>query len=178
MFANCKDRVQARRVTGDSDKRSGERVGAREVDAVLTACRLLVAISAQSLSVVDEEVSVVQLRILVVVASRGSATLSAVAAATGLHVSKASRTCDRMVHADLLFREPDPSDRRSLHLTLTAKGRDVVDAVSRARRAAITPVLRRLPAERRRDLVAALNDFVAAGGEPAETSLWALGWVT
>ncbi len=41
------------------------------LDAVLTASRSLVAISAQSIAAVSEQVDVVQLRVLVVVASQG-----------------------------------------------------------------------------------------------------------
>jgi DNA-binding MarR family transcriptional regulator len=148
------------------------------MDAVLAACRLLVAITVQSLATVEDEVNVTQLRILVVVASRGVTTLSELATATGLHLSSASRICDRMVHDGLLVRADDPDDRRSLRLTLTDRGADVVGRVARARRDAIKPVLARMSRQRRAELVSLLEEFTAAGGEPADTHLWALGWAT
>lgn len=119
-----------------------------------------------------------QLRILTVVASRTGTTLSELAAATGLHLSRASRACDRLVDQDLLDRQDDPDDRRSLRLTLTDQGHQVVAQVAEARRNAVTPALRRMPAGDRRVLVDALTRFTDAGDEPAHTELWALGWTT
>ena len=149
-----------------------------DVDAVLVACRLLVAISVRSLAEVEEEVTMAQLRVLVVIVSRGATTLSDLAAASGLHLSSASRVCDRMVHDGLLDRTDDPSDRRSLQLTITDRGADLVARVAQARGAAIGPILRRMTSPRRAELISALNDFTEAGGEPDEIHLWALGWVT
>lgn len=155
-----------------------KRVRVDDVDAVLAACRLLVAISVRSLAEVEEEVTMPQLRILVVLASRGASTLSDLAAASGLHLSSASRVCDRMVHDGLLDRIDDPADRRSLQLTVTDRGADLVARVARARRAAIGPILRRMAPQRRAELISALNDFTETGGEPDEVHLWALGWAT
>jgi DNA-binding MarR family transcriptional regulator len=149
-----------------------------EVDAVLAACRLLVAITAQALATVEEDVSVIQLRILVVLASRGVTTLSELAAASGLHLSSASRACDRMVRDGLLARTDAPHDRRSLQLTLTDRGTALVGRVARARRDAVEPILGRMSAQGSAQLVSLLEDFTAAGGEPSDTHLWALGWAT
>lgn len=154
------------------------RVPKAEVDSVLAACQLLVAISVQSFSTVSDEVTVVQLRILVMLASRGTATLSDVATATGLHVSKASRTCDQMVKLGLLDRASDPYDRRSVRLTPTRAGKDIVNVVTQTRRAAIEPALRKMSRSRREGLVSLLHELTSAAGEPDEPSLWSLGWVT
>lgn len=149
-----------------------------DADAVLAACRLLVGISIRSLATVEDVVTVMQLRILTVIASRQEVTLSALAVATGMHVSRASRACDRMVAEGLLEREDDPDDRRSLRLTLTDHGHQLVSDVAAARRAAVEPALRRMSASRRAELVATLHEFAAAGGEPDEADLWSLGWAT
>lgn len=158
--------------------RTQDRPRTYEVDSVLAACRLLVSISVQSLTAVQDDVNMTQLRILVVVASQGTSTLSDLAAGTGMHLSSASRMCDRLVRDGLLARADDPADRRSLQLTLTARGAAIVGEVARARRRAITPVLRRLDPDRRGALVELLEEFTAAGGEPAHVHLWALGWAT
>lgn len=148
-------------------------------DAVLAACRLLVGISVRSMTTVEDRVNLVQLRILTMLASREPVTLSELAEAVGLHLSRASRACDRLVDAGLVAREDDPADRRSLRLTLTGPGRAIVTEVTRARRAAVQPAVRRLDAAARADLVAALERFTAAaGGEPADADLWAMGWTT
>jgi DNA-binding MarR family transcriptional regulator len=145
---------------------------------VLAACRLLVGISVQSMSSVQDQVNVVQLRILTVIASHDVVTLSELATATGLHMSRASRACDRLAHEGLIAREADPQDRRNLRLTLTGAGAQIVADVAAARRSAVEPALRRMTAPARLALVTALDHLTATAGEPAEPDLWALGWTT
>jgi DNA-binding MarR family transcriptional regulator len=147
-----------------------------EVDAVLRACRVLVALSARSILAVEDVADVVQVRILVVVAAAGSASLGAVAEAAGLHVSRASRLCDRLVSAGLLHRANDPSDRRLLTLTLTQAGREVVESVMDRRREEVSRALARMSRPRRAELVRALDEFAAAGASVTETDLMLLGW--
>src|ERR1700678_2668919 len=53
---------------------------------------------------------------------------------------------DRLASADLVYREPDPSDRRGVLVTLSERGRSVVDA-------ALTDLL-----DREQALLAALSD--------------------
>jgi DNA-binding MarR family transcriptional regulator len=145
---------------------------------VLAACRLLVGISVQSMSAVQDQVNVVQLRILTVIASHDGITLSELAAATGLHISRASRACDRLTAEGLIARAADPEDRRNLQLTLTEAGAKIVAATAAARRKAVEPALRRMTAPARLALVTALEELTATAGEPAEADLWALGWAT
>ncbi len=156
---------------------STQSASAGEVDALLEACRSLVAISVRSLAAVSAQVDIVQLRVLVVVASRGSVSLGEAADATGITLSKASRTCDRLVGMRLLARADDPSDRRTLKLTLTPAGRRIVGRVTQARRDAITPMLDAMSAEQRAVLVVALRQFTARA-EPESRDLWAMGWET
>lgn len=167
--ATSRSRVPVRRTTGE--------VPPDEVDALLDACRALVAISVRSVSAVSDQVDVVQLRILVVIASKKSVSLGEVADATGINLSKASRTCDRLVGRRLVGRDDDPADRRSLRLTLTAAGRRIVRKVMQARRDAIMPMLAAMPAQRRTELVDVLREFTT-GVKPESRDLWALGWET
>lgn len=145
---------------------------------VLAACRLLVAISVQSAEVAADEVSLVELRVLVFAASRSGVTVSQVADAVGLHMSRASRTCERLVRARLLQRAADPDDRRAVRFTLGEDGRRLVDRVAQARRDAVEPALRSMSPAARTRLVAALEEFVDVVGEPRAATLWAMGWVT
>jgi DNA-binding MarR family transcriptional regulator len=149
-----------------------------EADAVMAACRVLVAVSAQSIAAVEGVVDVTQFRALVIVASRDALSLSELADAAHIHLSKASRLCDRMVTMGLLNRADDPTDRRQLTLTLTPAGRQVVRTVMNRRRAAILPILERMSKEGRHKLVSALDEFATAGGELSEPDLWAMGWTT
>jgi DNA-binding MarR family transcriptional regulator len=162
-------------MTGDS-RGDLHPVDDAEVDAVLHACRSLVAISAWSADAVADDVDLVQLRILVFVASRGSASLKSVVEATRLHPSRASRTCDRMVGKGLMTRGADPDDRRSLELRLTPAGERIVRRVRRARRAAITPVLAEMSKDSRADLLRVLDEFATASGVRGDADLSTLAW--
>jgi DNA-binding MarR family transcriptional regulator len=153
-------------------------VTSQELDALLAASRILVAISAQSIAAVDDVVDLTQVRALVVVASRGSVSLGELADAARLHLSTASRMCDRLVAGGLVDRADDPSNRRQLTLSLTKAGNALVQQVMQHRRDALEPILAQLSASRRAQLVSVLQDFAAAGGDPPASDLWAMGWTT
>lgn len=153
-----------------------------EIDALLAACQVLVGISAQSMVAVSDVADLIQVRALVVVAGRGSVSLSELATAMDIHLTRASRLCDRLVLKGLLHREDDPANRRQLILTLTPSGRQVTRTVIQRRRAALGPILtrmtNRLNAQQRTEFTALLRDFSTAAGQPSETDLWAMGWAT
>lgn len=132
----------------------------------MRASRALVGIAAASIGEADGIVTVPQLRVLVIVATRGPQNLAAVAAALQVNPSNASRTCERLIQAGLLHRSESPADRRHIRLTLTVPGKELVDRVTAHRRTAIGRVLRRMPVNERDQLAAALNAFAAAAGEP------------
>ena len=145
---------------------------------MLAACRILVAVAARSIAAVEEEADLLQVRALVVIASRGPVSLGELAQAAGLHLTRTSRLCDRMVHAGLITRAVDPANRRQVILSLTFAGQQVVETVMQRRWAAIEPVLARMTERQRRDLVAALAAFAEAAEEVSERDLWAMGWTT
>lgn len=149
-----------------------------DVEAVLAATRVLVGLSAQSVARLDGEVTLPQLRVLVMVASRPGMNLGAVAAGLGVHPSNATRAVDRLVVAGLLVRSDDPTDRRNLLLELTGAGRALVERMMDDRRAAVGAILERMPPSRRRALVPVLRAFAAAAGETPESAVWSLGWPT
>jgi DNA-binding MarR family transcriptional regulator len=149
-----------------------------EIDAVLTATRVLVAISAQSMAKVENQVTLPQLRVLVVISSRGPQNLNFVAQALGVHPSNATRVCDRLVEAGLIDRSDDPADRRNLVLRLTESGRQLIHTMDQHRRAAIANILSRMLAQQRSSLVPELRAFADAAGEIPDSQAWALGWAT
>lgn len=149
-----------------------------EVDAVMGAARIMVALSARAIAALDEAVTLPQLRVLVMVASRGTLNLAAVAAGLGVHASNATRAVDRLVVAGLLARGDDPTDRRNLLLELTPAGRSLVDGVMEHRRAAVVEILERMPARARRGLAEVLDAFAAAADAVPEDAIWSLGWTT
>lgn len=135
-------------------------------DALLAASRLLVALSARSLARVDESITIPQFRTLVILSTRGPSKVATLASALDVQPSTAARMVDRLVLAGLVDRNPNPESRRELSIELTARGREVVDAVTAHRRGEIAEVVERMPAADRSGLVRALTAFSAAGGEP------------
>jgi DNA-binding MarR family transcriptional regulator len=177
MVATRKSWVDTRAVTAGAPGQD-QAVFEQEADVVMAACRVLVAVSAQSIAAVEDVADLTQFRVLVIVASRTALSLSELADAAHIHLSKASRLCDRMVSQRLLNRADDPADRRQLTLTLTPAGQRLVRTVMNRRRAAILPVLARMSKQHRQELVSALGEFAAASGELAEPDLWAMGWTS
>ncbi|SDG05575.1 DNA-binding transcriptional regulator, MarR family [Lentzea fradiae] len=156
------------------------KVGTNDVDAltdaVLTASRLLVAISARSLAAVEETITLPQFRMLVILDSRGSMRISALAELLDVNPSTATRMIDRLVTTGMVARQSNPATRREVVVELTEEGRRVVRGVSRRRRAAIGRIVAKMPEAERQGLVSALAAFTDAGGEPAVTSADA-GWI-
>jgi len=164
----------AQRRPADTEKPSAE-----QIDAVLRASRALVGIAAASIAAVDDNVTVPQWRVLVMVDTRGPLNLAAVAAGLNVNPSNASRICDRLIKAGLLDRKESPTDRRNITLTLTPDGRRLVTKVVRHRRREITRVLRGMTPDDRDLLATALDRFDDAAGEPtydAVALIWPGGW--
>lgn len=147
-----------------------------EVEVVLRACRVLVAVTARSLAEASEVTDLLHIRALFVVSDQASTSLTELAEAVGIHLTRASRLCDRLVKAGLLHRADDPANRRQVVLRLTPAGREVVATVRRRRADAIAPILAGMSPESRDTLVQALEDFARAAGVVADSDLWALGW--
>lgn len=145
------------------------------VDAVLTASRVLVAVAARSLSDLDEEVTLTQYRSLVVLASRGPQAMTALAEALGVTPPTASRLCERLVRKGLVRRRTDRTDRRQIRVGLTESGRRLVDVVTERRRNEISALLRSVPDDARRSVVAGLQLLADAAGEVPEQD-WSTGW--
>src|SRR5262249_30509625 len=134
--------------------------------AVLTASRLLVAISARSLAAAEGRVTLAQFRMLVVLATAGEVKLIRLAELLAVNPSTAMRMIDRLTTAGLTKRRINPANRRETLLRLTAAGQQIVDESTARRRADIAAIVSRMPADQRGDLIAALHAFSEAGGEP------------
>jgi DNA-binding MarR family transcriptional regulator len=144
-------------------------------DAVLTASRVLVAIAAQSLRGLDNEVTLQQYRTLVVLQSRGPQSLQALASELQVVPSTATRMCDRLVGKGLIRRRGAAGSRREIELSITQEGAALVGRVARERRNQLRRIVREMEPAARSSLVAALEDFARAAGEVPEEQ-WYLGW--
>jgi DNA-binding MarR family transcriptional regulator len=148
--------------------------------AVLTASRLLVAVSARSLAAAEERVTLPQFRLLVLLASHGETNLVTLADRLMVNPSTALRMVDRLADGGFVTRRVNPESRRETLLRLSDAGQQIVDEVTTRRRNEIAAIVARMSARDRAGLVKALNAFADAGGEPSaeeqERDLVPLGW--
>jgi DNA-binding MarR family transcriptional regulator len=149
--------------------------------AVLTASRVLVAVSARSLGAAEERVTLPQFRLLVVLASHGGTKQVTLAESLAVNPSTAMRMVDRLVATGLVSRNVNPSSRREVVLRLTDAGQQIVDEVTRLRRREISAIVAQMPAAARSGLVEALRAFAEAAGEPpagesTDEDVVTLGW--
>ncbi len=148
------------------------------VTAMLTASRVLVAVSARSLADVEDAVTLTQFRTLVVLDGHGEINLNRLADSLDVTPSTAMRMIDRLLTADLVTRRDNPTNRREVLLGLTETGSRLVRQVTAKRRKEITRIVRSMPSHRRDDLIRALREFADAAGEPAPhpDAATALAW--
>lgn len=155
---------------------AGSPVTPDQVHAVMVAAQALVGVAAQGVSEVEGRVTLPQLRVLMLVATRGGLNLGALAQEMGVHPSNASRACDRLVESGLLSRTESTLDRRNLMLELTSDGHALIDELIDHRRTAIATILGQMPEARRRTLASAMLSFAQAADETHAESAWKLGW--
>lgn len=163
-------------MTTATDEPAGSPVTPDQVNAVLVATQALVGVAAQGVSAVEDRVTLPQLRVLMLVATRDRLNLGDLAKAMQVHPSNASRACDRLVEAGLLSRRESTLDRRNLILELTGNGQALIDELIDHRRMVVATILGRLPESRRRTLSSAMLSFAQAADETHASSAWKLGW--
>ena len=134
-------------------------------DAFVTASRALVGVAIRSIEAAPVAVTVPQHRVLVLLAGAGPQAVGRIAQQLGVNPSNATRLCDRLQRLDLVGRAPSAADGRGVLVSITAAGKDLVDAVTAHRRDEITDLLRALPPSRARGAVAALAAFNDAAHE-------------
>lgn len=145
-------------------------------DAVLTASRLLVAISARSISAVADTITLPQFRLLVILHSRGPLKHAALAEQLGVNPSTVSRMVDRLAAVGMVNRQASPTSRREIVVELTADGDRVVRQVTARRRSEIAKIVTKMPVHARQGLVEVLAAFAEAGEEPpASTAFDVIG---
>lgn len=144
-------------------------------EAFVLASRALVAVAARSLGDLDEDVTLPQYRVLVVLRTRGPQRSAELAAHLDVTPSTASRMIERLVRKRLVRRVRARDDRRTVRIHLSEAGQQVVAQVSSRRRAEIEHILQQMPTRGRTALILALRNFATAAGEVPEQD-WALGW--
>jgi DNA-binding MarR family transcriptional regulator len=137
------------------------------IETVLRATQAFVGLALRSLAVAGAPITLPQYRMLAVLDAEGRQNVRDLAAGLGVERSTATRMCTRLVSAGLIDRAEDASDRRAVVISLTPTGREVVAAVTRARRDNVAALLRSLPAARREQLVDLLDEFATLAEKDA-----------
>ncbi len=145
------------------------------IDAVVSASRALVGVAARSIAATGEDVTVVQYRTLVVLASRGPQSLGGLATLVGVTPATATRMCDRLVRKHLITRHTQRGDRRQIRVSLSPRGRQMVDAATEFRRREIRRIIATIAPDEQGLLVRALTDFARAAGEMSDEQ-WLSDW--
>lgn len=139
-----------------------------DITPLMFASRAILAAAVRALESVDSSVSVPQMRVLVLLWTVEPLNLSAVANRLGVNASNASRTCDRLVAAGLVARTEGTRDRRHVSLTMTRRGRTLVDRLMERRERELETIVSRMTEVNREQLMTALVPF----NQAARTDLW------
>lgn len=132
-------------------------------DAVLTASRLLVGVSARSISAVDDSITIPQFRMLVVLYALGPAKLTAVAEILHVNPSHVTRMARRLISANMVEQRVNPATHREAVLVLSETGEQTVTQVAMQQHRHIADIVERMPEQHRAYLVEALEAFSVAG---------------
>ena len=135
---------------------------------LMLASRAVLAAAVRALEGVDPTVSVPQMRVLVLLWTGEPLNLSAVAEGLGVNASNASRTCDRLVTSGLVARTEAAVDRRHVALTLTRRGRTLVERLMERRARELSAIVARMADAERERLMSALVPF----NQAARDDLW------
>jgi DNA-binding MarR family transcriptional regulator len=152
-----------------------EAVEEEVVEALLAVSRVFVGLAARTLAQIDEDVTLPQYRVLVLLVSRGPQRVVDLSQELAVTSSTATRMCNRLIRKGLAERQERPDDRRASWMTLTASGRDLVGEVMTLRREAVAALVREVSLTRPMAFASVLHAFVEAAGE-VPASVWRQRW--
>jgi DNA-binding MarR family transcriptional regulator len=147
----CRGRCHTR----DVARRGPAKTSHEELVAFEVAARDLVGLALRSVE--QQDVSLPQFRLLLVLDELGPSSSTQCAHALGVAGSSVTRLADRLDASGHLSRGVDPSNRSIAALELTDAGRRVVRQVTTHRRRALTTVLDRLDTAERQTCAAVLR---------------------
>ena len=135
------------------------------LEDMIRAGRIFVAIAANSLAGDDVQLSLQQYRALALLASREGQRPADLARSLGVTPSTTTALCDRLVQKGMISRRRRGSDRRSIYLIVSARGREQLEKISARRRDLLREIFLRLPSPTQAQLADAIPAFVEAAGD-------------
>lgn len=114
----------------------------------------------------DIDLSMTQMRNLIVLSVDGPRSVGELAAALGVSEPSASQIVDRLAQRALVRRDADPSDRRRILVSITAEGERLLDVVRSSRAVAAERLLERLDDESLQALAKGTRALADAAGAP------------
>ena len=150
--------------SGQADCTENVEVPDELLGTVIELTRVVAAVIASSVATSDPALTLPQWRVLVL-AGGEECNVSAVADDLGVHISNASRICDRLVTLGLLERRKAEHDRRNVLLSLTRAGEEYVDAAMEHRRQRVARALGCMAEGDREDFGRSAALFVEAAAQ-------------
>ena len=151
--------------TLDEEMRAKDDNLADATEALLLASRALIGVAARSLSDLND-ITLPQYRALIVLSRPKPVTVGDLAEALDIHPSTATRLCDRLERKSLVRRRPGVSpDRRLTPVSLTAKGRRLVERITDHRRRDLAAIASSMDKDDLQHVIRALQSFAEVAGE-------------
>ena len=110
----------------------------------------------------QEGLSMVQMNVLMRIYYHGACEISALLETLQVSKAAAGQLVQRMQQQGLVERRADPRDRRARRVSLTARGRELVEASIADRQAWMAALLAEIPPGERPDVARALRILTAA----------------
>lgn len=138
-----------------------------DIEALMQFSQWLSGIVTRSLLATQPQLSLPQLRALVLIRARPAISSIQVAEALSAHPSTASRVVGVLVRRRLVSRVPDPGDRRQVSLTLTPSGQQLAADLMGQRRHDLRQLVDRLEPDARQQVLAAMRLLADASRDPS-----------
>ena len=149
-------RSEGRRASGRPPR---ELVQAEDVDWLLTHLRTVVAASPPAVWA-GRGMTLLQLATMHVISALAPVSLTDLAQALGTRPSATSAMVDRLAHAGMVCRTPDPDNRRRVELTLTTAATKIIGEIGADTAQRLHAVLTGMSPQIRRHLIDVLRDSV------------------
>ena len=147
--------------------------GEQVVEDLVRAGRIFGTIAVNSLAGDGDQLSLQQYRALALLASRDGQRPADLARSLGVTASTTTALCDRLVQKGMISRRRRGTDRRSVYLFVSARGREQLERIDGRRGDLLREVVLRLSSADRAQLAAVLPAFIEAAAD-ADIEEWSI----